>query len=149
MRTGTASTIRSSLSMGDPRILGTAVSSRVFPLIPPPAVKRYLSIEFGVRRPNPSEGGCSSAIGLTAKLVGLIKHVKQRRPADKPVVASIQDGLTSNVAHLAVLCLSAESFYFDCKVKTEGLDRIRRAMGRVSRNMMMTGSPVYVKTTLT
>lgn len=112
---------------GDPRILGVAVSSRIFPLIPSPAVQKYLSVEFAVRQPIPAEVGCLSAIEWSAQLVGMIKDMKQRR-ADKPAVASVRDGLTSILAHLAVLCFSAESFHFDCKVKIDARDSIRRTM---------------------
>jgi hypothetical protein len=58
----------------------------------------------------------------------MIQHAKLKWPADKPAVASVVDGLTSNLTHLTVLCFLAKPFYFDCNVKLEGLDRIRRAM---------------------
>ncbi|GAB7323929.1 hypothetical protein MBLNU13_g07350t1 [Cladosporium sp. NU13] len=107
---------------GNPLGMGIALSSRVFPMIPSPAVGRYLSAEFGLRPPSPRP---RPAMCLQSN--GMIKHIIKTRPADKPSVASVQEGLMSNLAHLAVFCLSTDIFHCDCKVKLDGMDRNTRA----------------------
>lgn len=114
---------------GDPLIMGVALSSRIFPLVPSPAVSTYLANEFSVDHPivNAELGGISS-LEWTAKLSGTIKHAENMWPSEKPAAVSVLDGLTSNSANLAVFCFSVESFHFDCKVKLVTHDKIRRAL---------------------
>ena len=69
-----------------------------------------------------------SSIEWTAKLCMMINHMSAKWPDRKPAVACLADGLSSNLPHLAMLCFSADSFHFDCKLLTCVLDSIRKGM---------------------
>lgn len=110
-------------------IIAVAVPSRMFPLIPSLAVTFFLLTEFSIPSPQPCEKDCLLAMEWSAKLSEKIWQIAMRWPDHKPSVASIGDGLTSSLMHLSMLVSTAPSFNYDCRLKQDNLDRLRRVFG--------------------
>lgn len=114
----------------EPFIIAVAVPSRIFPLLPSPAVTSFLLTEFSIPSSQACEKKCLLAIEWSAKLSGKIWQIVRRWPDHKPLVASIGDGPTSNLVHLSRLIYTVPSFCFDCRLKQTHIgsaSRIRAA----------------------